>query len=276
MLLYDRILGSLMGVAVGDALGATYEFMPMKKAAKAPCVHILGGGPFDWRPGQPTDDTDQALIVAVAVADSHVDDIPGDVANGLVDWYESCPPDIGATTLRALSRLADGRRELFYPGTRKSESNGSLMRTAPLGYIDLPIGIVERVCRITHSARRCVDLCLEYVEWINHFVHGGQVRPTVWPKENDPRYWYEGGGWVQDSYDIAMWALAESTQSGDPVGALCNVVRLGGDADTNGAIAGGLLGAAYGNVWPKEWLDVLETRDEIHQLVDRITTRKDG
>ena len=62
----DRLQGGLLGVAVGDALGATLEFAPPQPAGSLH-TEISGGGVFGWAPGAPTDDTD--LTIAVAEAD---------------------------------------------------------------------------------------------------------------------------------------------------------------------------------------------------------------
>jgi ADP-ribosyl-[dinitrogen reductase] hydrolase len=267
---YDRILGSLLGVACGDALGATWEFKPMKAAAKAPCVYLEGGGPFDWRPGQPTDDTDQTLIVAHAIVEAtSPDDIVGDVTSGLVKWHDSWPKDEGNTTRLALEQLSVGKRPPFTRAGRSSEANGSLMRSAPVGFVQ---GEHQRrqlavdISSITHGSQLCIDLCSQYADAIAYLVADGKYDWKEFHTES-PHRWYDGGGWAQDSWDIAWWALDHAHRYEDPVGALCDVVRLGGDADTNAAIAGGLLGAAYGaSIWPKEWLSVLETRDEIMLL----------
>jgi ADP-ribosyl-[dinitrogen reductase] hydrolase len=268
----DKVLGTLLGVAIGDALGATLEFLPYRKAQTHSAREIVGGGFFDWRPGQPTDDTDQTLIVARAVAYSDVKYIVRDVERGLIEWLRGEPPDVGSTTRRALERKITGARKA---DTRSSLANGSLMRTAPLGFLpwnDDTWKLARNVSAITHTSLVCCNTCADYVCDIAYYVwpfNADEVSP------GDPRDWYDGGGHVQDSYDIARWAVQEAIERHDDVEmALRNVVRLGGDADTNGAIAGGLLGARYGAAyWPERWVSKLETAGEIFDLAAVIASR---
>ena len=103
---HDRILGGLLGVAVGDALGATVEFMPAEAIAEryGPHIEIVGGGAFDWRAGQGTDDTDltacvlRGYLYAAHPGQSRTS-LLGRIADNMLDWlYESNPRDIGNTT----------------------------------------------------------------------------------------------------------------------------------------------------------------------------------
>ena len=71
----------------------------------------------------------------------------------------------------------------------------------------------------------------------------------------------DAAGWVLTALKIAVAALVDQRPAAE---VLLDVVRLGGDADTNGAIAGGILGARDGlDAWPTRWTDVLEYREEL-------------
>jgi len=268
---HDRILGTLLGVAIGDALGATYEFTPAHDAQYA-TGDIVGGGYFHWRPGQPTDDTDQTLIVAKAVAIHRgVDAIVGTTTLGLIDWWQKGPKDVGATTSYALRQRAASHKV----NTFRSKANGSLMRTAPIGFLPTSIrnDAARRVSRITHTSPDCVNDCIDYSNLIAYYAAGGEA---IIPSPDDPREWYDGGGHVRDSYDIALWALNSAEYVG-AADALLEVVRLGGDTDTNAAIAGGLLGARNGtDAWPGRWIDRLETAGEIFDLAEEINKQWEG
>lgn len=267
----DKVLGTLLGVAIGDALGATLEFLPYEAAQVATAENIVGGGHFKWRAGQPTDDTDQTLIVARAVANSRVKTMRDDIEDGLIKWLKKGPRDVGCTTFQALTR----RMKNQHARTRGSLANGSLMRAAPLGFLPLNETnwkLARSVSAITHTSMTACILCADYAEDINYLTRGGMDWAYT---AGDPRDWYDGGGHVQDSFDIAQWALAEAMdRRGDAERALRNVVRLGGDADTNGAIAGGLLGARFGaSCWPERWVSQLETAGEIFDLAAKISSR---
>ena len=58
----ERYRGSLLGLAIGDALGTALEFQPPDSFK--PIDDMVGGGPFNLEPGQWTDDTSMALCLA--------------------------------------------------------------------------------------------------------------------------------------------------------------------------------------------------------------------
>ena len=58
----SRYRGSLLGLAVGDALGTTLEFK--SPGTFLPITDMVGGGPFNLEPGEWTDDTSMALCLA--------------------------------------------------------------------------------------------------------------------------------------------------------------------------------------------------------------------
>ncbi|MGH9068340.1 MAG: ADP-ribosylglycohydrolase family protein, partial [Acidimicrobiales bacterium] len=124
----DRIAGGLFGLCVGDALGATCEFLSPAEIARRHGRHteIIGGGSFGWRPGQGTDDSDMAMVIARAYAEGYSLEA---VAKGFVSWYRSNPRDIGGTTATALTKLAHGENPRRSGATHdRSAANGSLMR----------------------------------------------------------------------------------------------------------------------------------------------------
>ncbi|MEI2616902.1 MAG: ADP-ribosylglycohydrolase family protein [Thermomicrobiales bacterium] len=105
--LRDRYRGVMLGMAAGDALGATVEFQTPAQIAEQYGVHraIIGGGWLDLAPGEITDDTQMALCIARSfVARGRFD--PDDVAARFVEWFHSHPKDIGNTTRFALELLA--------------------------------------------------------------------------------------------------------------------------------------------------------------------------
>lgn len=119
----ERITRGLLGVAVGDALGATLEFRPPQPPGHEH-IEIIGGGAFGWAGGDPTDDTDLTLTLAEAYAEGFT---LSRAAVRFLDWYEAGPRDVGGTTasaLRAYRATGDpatsGRRD------DRSAANGSL------------------------------------------------------------------------------------------------------------------------------------------------------
>lgn len=272
----DRIRGCLYGALIGDALGATWEFRDARDVPKGR-LDIVGGGPFHWQPGVPTDDGDQTLIVArVCAALAFTPDpgvalrlVPDVIQQDLVTWYEAGPPDIGNTTAIALMR----RRGGLPAGTDDSRSNGAMMRAAPIGCL-LPTGhelawLAKAVAGITHSNVEAQEWVATYTEGISMAVEWGT---DYQPGEDRRRlrtfaHRYKKGkvpiGADYAAAWLALWALQQARHRG-PVEALDGVIRLGGDTDTTGCIAGALLGATYGmDAWPNRWVNGLATDSRV-------------
>lgn len=172
----DRACGVILGSAVGDALGAGYEFGCAAVGPEGPAM--IGGGLGNFAPGEWTDDTSMTWAIA-AVAAKGVDlaspEALDEIAQGFLDWYASGPPDIGTQTRRVLSStlpvLRDGAgappqdpevtptlpEELAQQASRRDDpghlastmtqaaaqlhertgGNGSLMRTSPVALAHL-------------------------------------------------------------------------------------------------------------------------------------------
>src|SRR5262245_61109496 len=100
----DRASGALLGSAVGDGLGAAYEFGLATVGPEGP--RMLGGGLGGFAPGEWTDDTAMAWCIAdiaATGADLRTDEALTAVARRFREWYDSNPPDIGIHTRRVLS-----------------------------------------------------------------------------------------------------------------------------------------------------------------------------
>lgn len=130
-----------MGLAVGDALGTTYEFdaieqPPYPALATGPATDVVGGGPFELPAGAITDDTQMAVCLARSLAARAGVD-PEDIAGRYVAWSRSAF-DIGNQTRQALALVADGTParsaglEVWRATEYRAAGNGSLMRAAPL------------------------------------------------------------------------------------------------------------------------------------------------
>ena len=107
--LRDRYRGALLASAVGDALGATLEFMSREAIQReyGQLRDIIGGGWLNLPAGEVTDDTQMARCIAVSIVAKQCFD-PDDISSRFVEWYRSSPPDIGNTTRHALQQLAQG------------------------------------------------------------------------------------------------------------------------------------------------------------------------
>lgn len=165
---HDRITGSLIGLAVGDALGAPVEFEPPGRFP--PVTGYRSGGPFDLEAGTWTDDTSLALCLAESLIERRGFD-PRDQLERYLSWYRTgrlsatghCF-DIGITTRSALvhfERTGDSESGMT---SERSAGNGSLMRVAPvpLAYHRDPDRAIElsgRSSATTHALPVCIDAC---------------------------------------------------------------------------------------------------------------------
>lgn len=289
MNLGDRIAGGLLGVAAGDALGATLEFMSPAQIRRKHGVHreIIGGGPFGWRPGQGTDDTDLTWAVLAAYLDGPF--TLEKAAANMLDWFHSGPPDIGGATAEALRRLHKTGEPRTSGATRESScGNGSLMRCIPTALARRDPGARRRelteISAITHAHVQCTDSCLAYGEIVNALLEGAEVHQALGaaraldlhPKvrealDIDPGLPVERlstSGYVIHSLGCAVWAIQQDASFEEMIVALVN---RGDDADTTGAIAGGLVGVLQGvDAIPARWLREIEYRDRLQAAVPRL------
>jgi len=298
----DRFRGSLLGLATGDALGASVEFMPPGSFEPVTCMR--GGGPFRLKPGQWTDDTSLALCLAESLVECKGFNAADQMKKYLRLYKEgymsstgSCF-DIGTTTARALNRFRDTGNPISGPVDRFSAGNGSIMRLAPVPLFyssdtEKAVFFSGESSRTTHGPVLAIDACRYMGGIIAGAVNGeskekilsgcyspfeglwenkphckaiSEVAAGSFKKKNPPEI--KGTGYVVHSFEAALWAFYKSTTFEE--GCLM-AVNLGDDADTTGAIYGQIAGAYYGaDAIPKKWLDVLTMKELIEDLADRL------
>jgi len=280
---HGRLLGALWGVAAGDALGATVEFMTPDAIAAAHGIHadIVGGGAFGWRPGQGTDDTDLTYATLRAYVDEPFPSLK-DFGDRFLDWYRTKPRDIGGTTSTALAKLTrDGDPTVSGGTAEQSQGNGSLMRAIPTAIFQRnnPQALEREsaaISAITHAHPNCIDSCVAYNHIAAQLINGQSAATAIkyaldWTSNPVVREALKvdpdttvthisTSGWVLDSLRAAVWAIQQHNLEHT----LIALVNRGDDADTTGAIAGGLLGAAQGaTAIPLRWIQRLEYRDTL-------------
>lgn len=291
--------GSLVGAAVGDALGAPVEFFPLEEIKRQFGIfkEMTGGGMFNWRPGQTTDDSDMAMAIVNSVVAKGAY-VPEDIALRFVAWMKSGPRDIGGMTKSGLSYIASGvdyRRSGQLTLERfRTAPNGSIMRTGPIGLIfrGQPERITEaasEVSAMTHAHPECLLACQMTSLLVADLASGdtknkalGQLRERFETNNKalqmvddalNGRYHrdvYRGGGYVFESFNIALHSLMLFDNFEDT---LVYAVNLGGDADSQATVAGAFAGALYGiDGIPKRWKEKLNpfTSPEIEQKAEII------
>jgi len=193
----DRQRGMLLGLAIGDALGAPVEFEP--PGAFEPVTGYRAGGPHSLEAGEWTDDTSMALALADSIAEVGWD--LTDQAERYLAWWRGGRYsvngyifDIGTTTLCALRRFQESR-DPWTSADRspRASGNGSIMRLAPVPiayarfYPDRLAGLVTRAVESsipTHASPACLSACACFAAALVALVHG-VPRETVldpdWP-----------------------------------------------------------------------------------------------
>jgi ADP-ribosyl-[dinitrogen reductase] hydrolase len=277
----DRRRGALIGLAVGDALGAAVEFK--SPGSFAPVTGYRSGGSHRLEAGEWTDDTSMALALADSIATAGWD--LNDQAERYVQWWKTGKYsvngrcfDIGITTRSALGHFAANKNALASGDRSEGASgNGSIMRLAPvpIRYGHLYADRLDELSRLaeesslpTHASEQCISACRYLATVLAALIHGEDRDEVLSPDWRPLRKLNEikplhpliqeiargsfrqkqppkicGSGWVVKSLEAALWAFHDAESFPE---AVLKAVNLGDDADTTGAVCGQLAGAFWG------------------------------
>jgi len=295
----DKIKGGLFGVAVGDALGATVEFMEQEEILQKYGRHdqMIGGGWLSLEPGEVTDDTYMTMAVAEGII-GNPDQPITEIGKKFVEWYESKPKSIGNTVRHSIENFLKtnnwGQASSITSKqlNGKSDGNGSLMRTLPVAFayrnnkvkMDIFSG---QVSRMTHHSVDAEISCIFYNRLASYLLHGAtkqeafeQAYHDITPLSKLPqgkklpailqavpqlkREHLRPTGYVIDTIVSAVVQFL-TYDSFEEI--LIETVNLGGDADTVGAVAGGLAGTYYGfAAIPDKWLQPLHHKERLEMI----------
>lgn len=283
--IHDRALGAYLGLACGDALGATVEFMTPAQIRKRYGVHrdIIGGGWLGLQPGQVTDDTEMSLALGQAIVDSGGWDLRA-VADSFVGWLASDPVDVGNTCGRGIRRYQT-QGSLSSEPNEQDGGNGACMRNLPVALATLGREpefhdwSLEQ-CHITHHHPLSDAATLALGRMVQILIGGGS-REQCRVLADDligrhPVFRYDpypgrAGGYIVDTVQTVLHHFFETD---DLESCVVGTVNRGNDADTTGALAGMLAGACYGvEAIPRRWLETLDSacarriRDQVAALL---------
>jgi ADP-ribosyl-[dinitrogen reductase] hydrolase len=280
----DRARGAFLGLALGDALGATVEFMLPGEIRAAYGVHreIVGGGWLRLRAGAVTDDTEMSVWIGRAIANGGGWDLRR-AAVHLAAWLRTGPADVGNTVRRGLRRfVVEGTLEgAPSPG---DAGNGAAMRMLPVALATLADHeAMTRTAieqgRLTHNHPLSDAACV-HVGQLLHLACVGLGMPRMrrvsdalvaeHPEFAFAPYRARSGGYVGETLATVLHHLYTSASFEE---CLVGVANQGGDADTTAAIAGAIAGAYYGTgALPTRWLRRLDpdVREEAEWLADRL------
>jgi ADP-ribosyl-[dinitrogen reductase] hydrolase len=289
--LADRARGTLLGLAVGDALGAPLEWLhPDQIRARfgGPLRDMVASPP--WERGEWTDDTAMAVALAESLIDQGGYD-EDDVFARYALWARSEPKDIGVTVGAVLGRARSAGEARVAAAAHhrstggRSAGNGSVMRTAPIAlcYLAQP-GPLERWARIdselTHHDPVAGDACV-WLDMTLAALISGRSRPRSRSRvamQVEAAIGAEPEALAQEAQERlghAWTALrvgfAAAFRHDDFEPAVVFAANLGGDADTNAAVAGALAGARFGaSRIPERWLEPLHDRARLSGLATRL------
>ena len=296
----DKVKGVIYGQAIGDALGLGTEGMTDEDIAwKYPNGISHYSDIFQdrhrkrWKIGDWTDDTDMMLCIANAVIKDKGVNLTS-IARNFKEWADGEPMGIGETTYKVLSfgdyveKPFDASKMLWEMSHQQSAANGGVMRTSIVGLF--PKAVEEcavNICRLTHYDPRCVGSCAIVSLLIHSLVYeeeklsyhkivdiaqryDSRIREYIDLSLNTDIRALELQDWDSVGYTLktlaaGLWAYwnAPSFEGG-----LLSVVRAGGDADTNAAVACAILGAKFGfNTIPQEYVDGLIYKEQLDEVV---------
>lgn len=300
----DRHRGSLLGLAAGNALGLPVEGWPRSGVALAFPNGVSGVDPRErHRPWD--DDLAQAVLLGEALLVGEGLDLE-DLAARLVGWRRGNGRGVGGLTREVIDALEAGTpateaaRLVWERSGRTSAGNGAVMRCAPvaLRWRRSPARLVEEArtsALVTHADPRCAWTAVAVAALVARRLSGcapdvpglaealagagapGEVSAALGAAAGASLDDLELDGWAMGytvkAMQVAAWA-AEQEGFAEPLAAL---VAAGGDTDTNGAVAGAVLGARGGDAAvPGDWLANIAGAGEVAALAGRLWEASEG
>jgi len=301
----NHLLGGVLGLCTGDALGVPVEYHLREELRLNPVVDMMGPGVHDQPPGTWSDDSVLMLCLAESLCTGYnLTDISERFVRSLYEGYWT--PwgkmfDIGGTTKEAIHKLKKRPADPTSAGGRDEHSNGngSLSRILPLAFTLGGLSWADRerrvseVSSLTHAHPRAILGCSLYIEIALRLLVGQDASNAYLGScahaekhlaENPELSHYNrylsgelgaaaersirSTGYVVDTLEAAVWCLLTEKSF---AGTVLKAVNLGDDTDTAAAVAGGLAGILYGRPGiPAKWLAQLARRAEIDELGERL------
>jgi len=263
---------------------------------------MVGGGPFQLKAGEWTDDTSMALCLGASLLEKGFD--LHDQITKYVKWYQNgymssngrCF-DIGIATREALSRfISSGNPEAGSTNPR-SAGNGCIMRLAPVPIMyadnhEEAARLSAEQSKTTHGATECIEASQLFGEILARTLQGEPSKAQSLAPKIKSSFQYssariqniaegayfgydslqvKGTGYVVDSLEAALWCFHITDNFKD---AVLTAANLGDDADTTAAITGQIAGAYYGEAGiPQHWLDRVVMAEEIGEMAELLSQR---
>lgn len=291
----DRAKGCLLGLAIGDAVGTTLEFLPRDRSH----VHdMVGGGPFNLKAGEWTDDTSLALCLADSyLANGELN--YADYLSRLCRWYQQGENsvngvcfDIGNATRDALEGWLNSGMGWIGNLDANTAGNGSIIRLAPTAIFRRNSLVAtwmesQTQSKTTHRALEAVGCCELLGAKLHLALNGADKKEMCGPMmgpfhsrvmiinageyKQKTRDQIRSSGYVIDTLEAALWAVWNTDNFKD---AILLAANLGDDADSVAATAGQIAGALYGvSGMPEEWVKNVAWSGHIQSLAQQLFER---
>lgn len=185
---FNRILGTLVGVAVGDAMGMPAEMWSQKRIRnyfgeiadfiQSPLENEISGG---FRAYETTDDSIVTMLVAQMLIETEGNPNPLDLVNKIQNWAKENPKSktvIGPSTKRAFEQIAAGVP--YSEAGKYGDTNGAAMRISPVGIIydykkiEELTKIVSEVCIATHNTNVAISGASAVAAAVSHGIGGNE------------------------------------------------------------------------------------------------------
>ena len=300
----------LLGTAIGDALGLPIQFLEREVVAKNPITTMEGLDQFNIPAGTWSDNTSLSFCLAESLCNGYdLNDIINKFTKWMYEDYWTPANetfDINYINYFAIVNLRNnGSPHVAGIDNKRGNRDGSLMRILPLvPYIlnmeeENRFRIIKEISSLTYRHSRSILACIALCEFAIQYINLQSVEEAYQamqqtilqllkrdmfieegiPFERLTGLSYEefktialkdihSTEYVIDTLEASLWCIFNTTSYKD---AVLKAVNLGDDANTVGAITGGLAGIIYGyDTIPSEWLEVLAKKDDIIELANKL------
>ena len=299
----SKFVDSILGHAIGDAMGVPTEFCIREKLLQHPVTKMISSDKVGQPAGTWSDDTS----MEIATIDSYIQNCKWnyeDIMQKWINWIDNAEYtgngevfDVGRTCLSAIRRFSEGITPIKCGlDNINSNGNGSLMRILPIALysyykklnIDEVIKLVNDISSLTHGHEISKLGCYIYVRYVMFLLDDLSKEEAYNMIQNEDYSSYsnesilayerilkhnikdysmdeiKSSGYIVDTLECALWILLNADSYRDTIIASTNI---GQDTDTIGAIAGSMAGIIYGyNAIPENWLKELQKKDYLIKL----------